>query len=92
MGCRIIQDNEEGGSECAFLCCSVTGLAFGPLIHEDEKRGLSAYDNAQAFILWLERTHDKDPRQLSSREMANLFFDQYLKRKEPEPCQPTSSP
>ena len=79
MGCRILAGTQPGGTfPLATLYCSCTDWAFGPVFYGDDARGLSAIEEAEAFIAWLE---PRDPREIPLGELE-VQYSAFRDRKE----------
>lgn len=75
MGCRVIEGWKvnECGRRCAVLYCSVSGVAFGPVMESGEE--------AEDFMKYLERFpktnekrgYDSDPRVYTDKELGDHF-------------------
>ena len=57
MGCRILEDKENG----AVFYCSTTGWAFGPVMDDEEE--------AEEFMNWLHG----DPRSYTEKDLLNAY-------------------
>jgi hypothetical protein len=76
MGVRILVGHEQGehtlAEDKAVLFDSVTGWAFGPLFTESEDGEMSAEEQADVFLKWLEVNDHKDPRNMTRQELEQL--------------------
>jgi len=72
MGVRILYDDgrrsDYSGSQAA-LYCSTSGVAFGPIFHNDKDK--DADERADAFLRWL----PTDPRQFSDAELMAKYSE-----------------
>ena len=72
MGVRILYDDGRrggySGSQAA-LYCSTSGVAFGPIFHNDHER--DADERAEAFLRWL----PTDPRKYDDAELQSKYSE-----------------
>lgn len=68
MGVRILSDEDN-----AVLYCSTSDWAFGPVFYcEDEH---DAHERAEAFLRWLDKEKNLDPRYPHSSQLESLYSE-----------------
>lgn len=77
MGLRMIEGRcEESEDDVVVLYCSITGIAFGPVIAASDE--MSAREHAESFLKWCrERKGIKDLRAVAGQ--AVRLWEQFVR-------------